>query len=104
MNGFEGIVYFRILRTTGSPLRIKLDVTKIDREIILLDLEKREINHPYSDALKADVLVYQLEEIIAEKLRALFERTRPRDMYDVWYMIDKSDKRIISKIFVEKYQ
>ena len=78
------------------------DITKQEREIILLDIKKRRINHPYSDTLNADILVYQLEEIMAEKLRALFERTRPRDIYDVWFMNDKSDNGIISEIFAEK--
>ncbi len=102
VNGFEGIVYFRILRTAGSPLRIKLDITRHDMEEILLGLEKIKIIHPYSDAFNADILVYRLEEIIAEKLRALFERTRPRDIYDIWYMKGRLKKEEIQKVFWEK--
>ena len=26
------------------------------------------------------------KEIFAEKVRSLFERTRPKDLYDVWYL------------------
>jgi predicted nucleotidyltransferase component of viral defense system len=102
VNGFEGTVYFRILRTTGSPLKIKLDVTRKDREMIMLNIRKRKINHPYSDVLSNRIMVYQLEEIIAEKLRSLFERTRPRDMYDIWCLIEKLDKEIIKDIFLAK--
>jgi len=49
----------------------------------------RGILHPYPDEIPADVLVqtYSLEELVAEKTRALFERTRPRDLYDVVYVI-----------------
>ena len=41
--------------------------------------------HPYPDELPADlrVVTYALSELVAEKTRALFERTRPRDLYDV---------------------
>ena len=83
-NGYQAITYFRLLRRTGSPLHIKLDLPRRDKEIILLPLEVRTIIHPYSDALEAKALSYSLEEVLAEKTRALFERTRPRDLYDVW--------------------
>ena len=51
-------------------------------------LELRPIGHQYSDALpQADrVLCYSLTELFGEKLRALAERCRPRDVYDVVHM------------------
>ena len=85
-NGYALTVYFRILRTAGDPLKIKLDITKKDNETIIRPLIKKNIYHPYSDDLQKQILVYSLEEIFAEKTRALFERTRPRDLYDVWYL------------------
>jgi hypothetical protein len=33
------------------------------------------------------VLTYSLEELTAEKVRALYERARPRDLYDVVYLL-----------------
>ncbi len=41
--------------------------------------------HPYSDVNEAmfSVQTYAYEEVFAEKVRALAERTRPRDLYDV---------------------
>jgi len=83
-NGYAISVYFRILRTTGSPLRIKLDLTRKDREVKLLSYEKRMLIHPFSDVVETSVLSYSFEEVFAEKIRALFERTRSRDLYDVW--------------------
>jgi hypothetical protein len=46
--------------------------------------------HPYPDDLpsSAGIGAYSLEELLAEKTRALFERTRPRDLYDVVYVIN----------------
>ena len=85
-NGYEVAVYFRILRRSGNPLRIKIDVTKKGNEVIILPLERRKIIHPYSDGCNAEVLAYSLREIFAEKIRSLFQRTRPRDLYDVWYL------------------
>lgn len=83
-NGYEISVYFRIVRTTGSPLRIKLDLTRKDNEINLLPYERRILIHPFLDVLETRVLSYSFEEVFAEKIRALFERTRSRDLYDVW--------------------
>lgn len=83
-NGYEIVVYFRILRKLGSPLRVKIDITKKENEVVILPPERRKIIHPYSDSCNAEVLVYPLQEIFAEKIRSLFQRTRPRDLYDVW--------------------
>jgi predicted nucleotidyltransferase component of viral defense system len=102
INGFEGVVYFRFLRRSGHPLRIKLDFTQPGMERIILEPELRKIIHPYSDELSAKVITYQLEEIMAEKLRALFQRTRPRDLYDVWFMRNRPKSETILKVFSEK--
>jgi len=83
-SGYQVSTYFRFLRRTGSPLRIKLDLTRKENEIVLLPLEKRMIIHSYTDIVENKVLSYSLTEVFAEKIRALFERTRPRDLYDVW--------------------
>ena len=55
-------------------------------EQIIDQIKQKVIYHPYSDKIDAKVLVYSLDEIFAEKTRSLFERTRPRDVYDVWYL------------------
>lgn len=101
-NGFEIAVYFRILRGSGNPLKIKLDITQSGNEEILLPLSKRIIIHPYSDNLEAEMKVYSLEEMVAEKVRSLFQRTRPRDLYDVWYLWNNVDKKKVLDIFPEK--
>jgi predicted nucleotidyltransferase component of viral defense system len=57
--------------------------------------------HPYSDDCGYEVMVYSLKEIIGEKIRSLFERTRPRDLYDVWYFSDKMNYDDILEIFIK---
>jgi len=101
-NGFEIDVYFQIMQGGGSRTKIKIDITKSENEEILLPLNMKRIIHPYSDDLKVEVRVYSLEEIMAEKMRSLFQRTRPRDLYDVWCLYSKVDKRRILHIFWEK--
>jgi len=82
--GYEARVMFRLYY--HFPMRIKIDVTTPENEAIVLPLERRRLIHPYSDGCDALLLVYSLQEIFAEKVRSLFERIRPRDLYDVWYL------------------
>lgn len=70
--------------------------TSIKIEIILYEqmiFPKVElpINHPYSDVLSGNPLLipcYSIQEVLAEKLRALIQRsyTAPRDFYDIWFL------------------
>ena len=71
------------LRRVGSLPRIKLDLTA--DETVVLPSTERSVNHPYSDNPENGIAArcYAYEEVLAEKTRALAERTRPRDLYDV---------------------
>ena len=48
----------------------------------------RPVSHPYSDEPEGGIesLCYPFDELFAEKLRALGERTRARDLYDVVHL------------------
>lgn len=71
--------------------------TAVD-EKILKPAPKRRIIHEYGEPLEAEVRVYALEEIVAEKLRAILQhvekleergwsRSRARDYYDLWRIL-----------------
>lgn len=85
---FEGRVSYR--GPLGIPVapRIRLDLTR--HEPILAVTDRRDIFHAFPDALPdgARVQAYSIEELFAEKTRALFERTRPRDFYDVGFILE----------------
>jgi predicted nucleotidyltransferase component of viral defense system len=70
----------------GDAPRIKLDLT--DHERVVLPAVRRPVHHPYSDRPSDDmeVTTYAFEEVFAEKVRALAERLRPRDLYDVVHL------------------
>lgn len=69
------------MQRRGDPARIKLDLTA--DEMVVLDSTLREVHHPYSDGPGDGIHVrcYSFEELFAEKVRALAERERPRDLY-----------------------
>ncbi|MBI2995175.1 MAG: nucleotidyl transferase AbiEii/AbiGii toxin family protein [Candidatus Melainabacteria bacterium] len=79
----EGSIYFQSLTGRSTPVRIKLDITQ--DEIVVLEPIKRSIAHTYSDSLplNSEVLCYTFQELFAEKIRAMGQRTRPRDLYDI---------------------
>ena len=88
----EGRIGYRgPLGRTGDAPRIKLDLT--DDERVVLDPDRREVHHPYSDrpAEGIRVATYRFEEVFAEKTRALAERLRPRDLYDVVHLYRRQD-------------
>jgi predicted nucleotidyltransferase component of viral defense system len=90
----------------GSAPRIKLDLT--DDERLVLDPVQREVHHPYSDRPESgfQALCYPYEELFAEKLRALAERMRPRDLYDVVHLHrhDEAscDRALVVRVLREK--
>ncbi|MGH8468313.1 MAG: nucleotidyl transferase AbiEii/AbiGii toxin family protein [Gammaproteobacteria bacterium] len=75
----------------GSIPRIKLDLSNDER--VVLEADRREVHHPYSDRPGdgIQVLTYCFEEVFSEKTRALAERLRPRDLYDVVHLYRRSD-------------
>lgn len=81
---FVGKIEYRgPLVTSGSLPRIKLDLTQ--EENLESAPQKLTVYHEYSDYIDNSFKAYSysFEEIFSEKTRALFERCRPRDLYDV---------------------
>ena len=35
-----------------------------------------------------DIITYELDELMATKLRALYQRRKGRDLFDIWYVAD----------------
>ncbi len=70
-------------RSMKSWPRIKIDLTC--NECIVNPLERKKILHQYSDQedIQNPVNCYSFIELYSEKIRALGERGRPRDLYDV---------------------
>jgi len=89
------------MRRRGDPARIKLDLSA--DEILVLDPTEREIHHPYSDKPVSDFAIncYCFEEVFAEKIRALAERERPRDLYDVINLFRRDDLPINHELLLE---
>jgi len=81
----QGRIAYRGPNGNPNMPKAKLDLTSDE---VLVDRSAfRPVGHPYSDRLPIDgVLTYSIAELFGEKLRALAERCRPRDLYDVVHM------------------
>ena len=91
---FEGRVpYSGPLAYPGFP-RVRIDITQ--HEPVVDTVAERRVFHPYPDELPgaAAVATYSFDELLAEKTRALFERARPRDLYDVVYLFNNRPEPI----------
>lgn len=90
----EGRIYYRGPRNAPGAASVKLDLSS--DEPVIRPPVPRTIAHPYPDALPAEGVVrcYSFEELFAEKLRAMAQRGRPRDLYDIVNLHRRHDLRL----------
>lgn len=94
----EGRIYYRGPRNARTVASIRLDL--LAAEIVVRPTVLRPIAHAYPDTLPepATVRCYGFEEVFAEKVRAMGERSRPRDLYDIVHLFRRRDLRHHSDI------
>jgi predicted nucleotidyltransferase component of viral defense system len=105
---FEGRVYYQGPLQMPNWPKVSFDLSQ--HEKVFPPFERRPIYHAYPDDLphQAIVQTYSFPELLGEKLRALVERTRPRDLYDVVFIVENRrnevDLKRTRELFREKCQ
>lgn len=90
--------YLRYQGPLPAANDVKVDITI--NEVLCFPLQARPIHRTYDsfDDLPEGptVKVYDIKEIVIEKLLALSDKGRnePRDWYDLWYLFGTSDLRL----------
>jgi len=83
-------------RRQGLP-QVKVHLT-FD-EPVLDKVVDRSVEPRYSDLSAFKIAAYSKKEIVAEKLRSLLQQQkkwpRPRDLYDLWYILCKSGESFL---------
>jgi len=79
--------YYLLNKTESSKVVLRLQISR--REKVLLKPESRLIVPSYSDLRPYPVLAMRLEEVAAEKVRAIMTRNEPRDVYDLYLLAKK---------------
>jgi predicted nucleotidyltransferase component of viral defense system len=81
---YNGPLYTGLERSQGH---IQLELSK--RNDIIHTPGWTRLFFPYPELRVLSVLGLQKEEVLAEKLRALSMRGKPRDLYDVWFLLNQ---------------
>lgn len=94
-----GIAFAGLLGGITSTKIIRIDISK--NELVYFPLIEKEIVLPYSDLIdeKISLTCYSIDEVVAEKMRALLERSESGDVYDVWYLLEMDGYAIEDCIF-----
>jgi len=79
-------VYWHAKAQTGRDLRIKIEINTFERSpaLPLIKVEHTINTDWFAD--KAVVTMFQNEETAATKLRALYQRSKGRDLFDLWLL------------------
>ena len=66
---------------------IRIQISKREKPILKV-IKKKLKSYFYPDF---EVLTFKFEELVAEKMRALIQRNKPRDYLDVYYALNEKD-------------
>lgn len=98
----ESIKYRFLFKPAGLSQKtsIRIDISLREKPLT----KEQTVIVPFDYPISPYPLVVHLkiEEIMAEKIRALFIRGKPRDLFDLWFLLTKKislDKELINKKF-----
>ncbi|MBS3121322.1 nucleotidyl transferase AbiEii/AbiGii toxin family protein [Candidatus Woesearchaeota archaeon] len=76
--------------TKMSICNLKIEISQ--RESILLKPQFKEIMPRYNDLQPYTIMIMDEEEILAEKVRAIMTRNKPRDVFDLGFILKRGAK------------
>ena len=82
-------VYWHCTAQTGRDIRIKIEINTFERSPAL---PIAEVKHSIQSAWfsgEASVRIFQSEEMAATKIRALYQRSKGRDLFDLWLLVNE---------------
>jgi len=94
-------VYWHAKSQTGLDLRLKIEINTYERSSVLPIITiKHAIQSDWYSG-EAYVKMIQFEEIAATKLRALYQRSKGRDLFDLWLLTTEVeiDTSLVCSVF-----
>jgi predicted nucleotidyltransferase component of viral defense system len=77
---------YNYLTIDGNSAKVKIEINTTEHfQVQNLSNMEYSINSAWFEG-KSRIVTYQLEELIATKLRALYQRRKGRDLFDLWYI------------------
>lgn len=80
------ITYTGPLGGKGSQKSVKVDISR--SELVCFEPVTKSAIGLYSDQDEFELLCYSLDEVLIEKMRSVMQRMQPRDLYDIWYLLE----------------
>ncbi len=84
--------------TNAIPLRLKIEInTREHLNILGSQASQFQVENPWFSG-GCDVNTYQLDELLGTKLRALYQRKKGRDLFDLWFAFKNNScnpKRVV---------
>jgi len=71
------------------PLRLKIEINTREHFTVLGFIHQEIVAHNPWFTGTASVTTYELDELMGTKLRALYQRRKGRDLFDLWLCLDK---------------
>lgn len=78
------IYKYESINKSASKLKIEINTTE-HFQVLPLKIVPFSIDSGWFKGT-ADIITYEMDELIATKLRALYQRRKGRDLFDVWYV------------------
>lgn len=72
------------------PAKLKIEINTTEHFQVL---PLKTVSFPVDSAWfkgSTDIITYDIDELIATKLRALYQRRKGRDLFDIWYVADRN--------------
>ncbi len=91
---YQGPLYDGRDRTKG---KVRVDISTRQEKV---DTQRELVTSEYDDIRPFVLTVISLEHLLAEKVRALFMRSKPRDVYDIWLLTSQGvrmDRELVRK-------
>ncbi len=97
-------IIYRFFSIDNIPSKLKIEINTTEHfQVMPLEYKAFEVKSSWFTG-KSIITTYKLEELMATKLRALYQRRKGRDLFDMWWVINHTeiDLSILISIF-EKY-
>lgn len=81
---------YRMKSEEGLPLRMKVEINSREHMAVLgFVTRKFDVQSRWFSG-SASILTYQLDELLGTKVRALYQRSKGRDLFDLWIAFVKA--------------
>jgi len=84
---------YRMMSEAGMPLRLKVEINSREHMTFMgFVARKFDVQSRWFSG-SASILTYHLDELLGTKVRALYQRSKGRDLFDLWLAFTKTTVR-----------